>query len=245
MTKKSWQIVTPQVFVTTNNEYQISGRTYYRVTATLGVIAKHRLLSWKKRVGPAKAESILQTRQAIGVYVHKLIELTLKGEDYNLGAYETEIQEGLKKFYEFKKLAKLKAEGIEQRLWYNKYGYAGTADFIGHYTSPVEFLAAKIVNHKRIKTPLFSKGAFVIGDWKTGKNIYPSAWLQLAAYAEAFEHLTGVKLEGGFITRIRDGKLQVKEISRKDLHRLFPAYLHALGLYEWQYRIGKFAWLKG
>jgi len=236
-------IAKPQIFVSPK-EYKIDGKSYYRVTTTLGIIAKHSLRNWMGKVGYAKANKILETRQAIGTHVHKLIECSLKGEATNLSSYEKEIQDGLMEFNEFKKLAKLKPEYLEQNLWSTKCGYAGTADYIGYYQTPMEYLAAKIIDHKRQKIPKFPKRSLVIGDWKTGKDIYQEYWLQVSAYAHAFEELTGIKVKGAFIARIRDGKIQVKEKTIKELEEIFPAYLAVLELYEWKYKLGKYSFLK-
>jgi len=242
MTEK-WRIEKPQIFVSPK-DYRINGKIYYRVTTTLGIIAKHGLRNWMGKTGYVKAQKILETRQAIGTHVHKLIELNLKEKAVNLGAYEREIQDGLLEFEEFKKEARLKPQALEQNLWSNKYGYAGTADYIGYYTTPERYLGAQIVDHKRIKMPKFKKSSLVIGDWKTGKDIYPSYWLQLAAYAQAFEELTGVEVKGGFICKIRDGKLQVKEKTIKELKALFPAYVAVVEVYEWKYKLGKYKFLR-
>jgi len=246
MVQKKWQIIVPQDFESTDKEYCINGRQYLRVTATLGIIAKHRIDAWIKRVGYVKANQILETRQAIGVHVHKLIELTLKGEDCNLGGYELEIQEGMCKFYEFQQAVSLKPDGLEQRLWSNKYGYAGTADFVGTYQSPPKVKTPKGMKQNpflvRGHEPKFEKPAYVIGDWKTGKGFYPTYWLQLAAYAMAFKELTGIKVKGAFIARIRDGKLKVAEKTWDELELEFKAYIHALKLYEWQHNLGE--WVK-
>ncbi len=242
MGQKKWQIVLPKDFESTDINYRINGKQYLRVTATLGIIAKHRIDAWIKSIGHAKANQILETRQAIGIHVHKLIELTLKGEDYNLGGYEIEIQEGLCKFYEFKQVVDLKPDGIEQRLWSNKYGYAGTADFIGMYHSPTPINTPKGVKQNpllvRGHAPKFEKPSYVIGDWKTSKSFYPSNWLQLSAYVMAFKELTGIQVAGAFIGRIRDGKMKVAEKTWDELELEFTAYIHALKLYEWQHRLG-------
>lgn len=245
MVKKDWQILLPKDFEATKKEYRINGKQYLRVTETLGIIAKHQIDSWIKRIGHAKANQILETRQAIGVHVHKLIELFLKGKDYNLGAYETEIQEGLVKFYEFSKVTSMIPHGLEQRLWSNTHGYAGTADFIGYYQSPADVETPKglkpnpflIRGHK----PVFKEPAYIIGDWKTSKAFYPSMWLQLAAYVMAFKELTGIKVEGAVIVRIRDGKLKVMEKTWNELVLEFEGYKHALGLYKWQHKLGIFS----
>jgi len=225
-------------------EYKIDGKTYYRVTSTLGVIAKHRLRSWMGRIGYKKANKILETRQALGTHVHKLVELSLKGETVNLGPYEKEIQDGLIEFDKFKKAANLEPEALEQSLWSTKYGYAGTADYIGYYKSPIDYLVATTINHKRVKQPLFKKKTLVIGDWKTGKDIYPTYWLQLAAYVHALYEMTGIKVAGAFIARIRDGQIKVKEKTYEDLEKIFDAYLAVLEVYEWKYKVGKYKFLK-
>jgi len=240
---KKWKIKKAQIFVSPK-DYKIDGKTYYRVTTTLGVLAKHGLRNWMGKIGCTKAEKILETRQVIGTHVHKLIELNLRGKPVNLGAYEQEIQNGMLLFDLFKKAAKLKPQALEQSLWSNLYGYAGTADYIGYYASPEEYLRSTIVNHKRVKVLKFEKSSLVIGDWKTGKDVYPEYWLQIAAYAKAFEELTRIKVDGGFICRIRDGKLQVLEKTIKELEAEFPAYLSAVDLYEWRYKLGKYEFLK-
>jgi len=228
--KRKWQIVLPSDFESTKKEYRLNGRQYQRVTSTLDIIAKPFLFGWYKRVGEEKANRVLETRQAIGVHVHKLCELTLQGEVFNLGTYETEIQEDMKQFNIFKVVCKLKAEGLEQRVWSNEYGYAGTADFVGYYQSYKKLMTR---GHKT----KFDKSSFVIGDWKTGKAFYRTYWLQLAAYAMAFFELTGVKVKGVFIARMRDGRLTVQEKTWEELMPEFEAYKHALALYKWEHRI--------
>lgn len=232
-----------QIFVYPNR-YQIDGESYHRVTAVLGVIAKHRLRNWMGKTGYAKAQKILDTRQAIGTHVHKLIECTLKSESINLGAYEKEIQDDLIEFNKFKKVAKLKPMSLELNLWSKKYKYAGTGDYLGKYISPEEYLVTEIINHKRVKNPKFTKSSIVIGDWKTGKDFYPTYWLQVGAYIVALEELTSIKVKGAFIARLRDGKIYVKEKTKEEIMKEFPAFLAALELYEWRYKTGKYSFLK-
>lgn len=245
MSKKDWQILLPEDFEATQKEYRINGRQYLRVTETLGIIAKHQIDNWIKRIGHAQANKVLETRQAIGVHVHKLIELYLKDKDYNLGGFELEIQEGLCKFYEFRQAASLKPDGLEQRLWSNTHGYAGTADFVGNYQSPPQIKTPKGLKNNpflvRGHEPKFKKSAYVIGDWKTSKAFYPSMWLQVSAYAMAFKELTGIQVDGAVIVRIRDGKLKVMEKTWDELPLQFEAYKHALELYKWQHKLGKYS----
>lgn len=228
-----WQIVVPSDFTTEDSCYRIQGKEYYRVTHVLSIIAKNRLRHWLAKVGYKESNRIIETRQALGTHVHKLIELYLKGQKINLGTYETEIQEGMCKFYEFAKLANLEPEALEQRLWSNAHDYAGTADYVGQYTSPVKFLV-------RGHAPKFPKSAFVVGDWKTSKDIYPQYWLQIAAYCFAFKELTGITPDGGFICRIRDGTLKVKEKTWDELQLEYKAFLSAVELHKWKYRLGEY-----
>jgi len=231
--KKQWQIVLPEDFDTTSTCYRIAGKDYYRVTHVLGIISKHRLRQWIAKVGYKASNKIKETRQVIGTHVHKLIELTLQGEKVNVGSYETEIREDMCRFYEFQKQAELEPEGLEQRLWSNKHGYAGTADYVGYYKSPEKFL---VRGHK----PKFTKKSFVVGDWKTSKDIYPQYWLQLAAYCYAFKELTDKTPDGAFVCRLRDGTVKVKEKTWEELKLEYDAFLAALELHQWKYRVGKY-----
>ena len=43
MVQKKWQIVVPKDFESTDQNYRINGKQYIRVTASLGIIAKHRI----------------------------------------------------------------------------------------------------------------------------------------------------------------------------------------------------------
>ena len=225
-----WQIVVPEDFESDNKNYRLGGKQYIRVTQSLNIISKPGITSWAARVGRKKVEAVLKRRCDLGTIVHNLIERTLKGEKFNLGTYEKEIQEDLTLFDEFKINTCISPEALEQRLWSNKYGYAGTADYIGEYKSFKKYIV-------RGWKANFPDGAKVVGDWKTSADIYSSYWLQLAAYIMAFEELTGIKLDGGFIAQFRNGKIRIKEKTYKELKVEFKAYLHALALYKWEHKI--------
>ena len=227
--KKKWQIVEPAEFFCTSNEYNIGGQKYVRVTHSLSVIGKPGLISWFLSVGREEADRICAKRQVLGTKVHKLIELDLKGEEYHPESHEDEIQEDMALFKDFKKDCKLKLEGLEQHLWSNTYQYAGTADYIGMYTSNPKY---KVRGHEM----LFTKSSHVLMDWKTAKSVYDEYWLQMAAYVVAFEELTGVKLKGAVIVQIRYGKIKVREKSYKELMEIFEVYKAALKIYKWKHK---------
>lgn len=232
MTKK-WNIVEPSDYTTTSKEYSIDGKKYIRVTRALSVIGKPGLMSWFASVGRRKADAIIKNRQNLGTKVHKLIELKLKKKPLHLGelpkdAFGDEVKLDLELFAVFNTEAKLKAQGLEQHLWSNKHRYAGTADYLGSYTTPDRFL---VRGHKG----RFPKSVFVVGDWKTSRTIYPEYWLQLAAYANAFYELTGIKVDGAFIVQFRFGKVKVREKNWDELVELFDVYKAVLKLYVWKF----------
>jgi hypothetical protein len=226
---QQWKIDIPAECFVNKDHYLIKGKKYLRVTSTLSVISKPGLLAWFQRVGEYEAKRVLEKRQVLGTKVHKLIELTLKGEKIDLDNYEQEIKEDLLLFKEFRKQAHLKTEALEQKLWSNQYGYAGTSDYIGYYTTPKDFLL-------RGHEPKFTKSSFVIGDWKSSRDIYPEYWLQLAAYVVAFEELTGIKPDGAFICQLRYGKIRVDEKTYEELMTYFRIYKSVLVLYDWKHK---------
>lgn len=226
--KKPWKIIEPDEYFCTSNEYNIGGKKYARVTRTLGVIGKPGLISWFLHVGKKEANRVKKKRQVLGTKVHKLIELQLQKKEYHLEEYEQEIQQDIKLFKEFEKECKLKPEGLEQHLWSNEYNYAGTADYIGYYTSSDKY---RVRGHE-LK---FTKSSRVILDWKTSRSIYPEYWLQMAAYIHAFEELTGIKLDGAGLVQIRFGKIKVREKTYDELMDLFHVYKSVLVLYNWKY----------
>ena len=225
MTEQSWQILLPEDFESTNSEYHLNGKDYSRVTSVLNIIAKPGIRAWAARVGKKKVEAVLKRRCEIGSTVHHLFELELKNEPFNLGNYQSEIQEDLQLFDEFKINTCLEPEALEQRLWSNVHGYAGTADYLGKYKSFAKYLV-------RGHTSKFTKESRVIGDWKTSADIYPYYWMQLSAYVVAFEELTGIKADGAFIAQFRNGKIRVKEMTYDELMLEFKGFSHALGLYN-------------
>ena len=230
---KSWKILESEDYTSTHKEYNIDGKKYIRVTRSLSIIGKPGLMSWFASVGRKKADAIIKNRQNLGTKVHKLIELKLKKKPLYLNKlpkdeFNDEVKLDMKLFAAFNKEAELQAEALEQHLWSNKYRYAGTADFIGRYLSPIRFL---VRGHK----PKFLKSSLVVGDWKTSRTIYPEYWLQLAAYCMAFKELTGIKLDGAFIVQFRFGRVKVKEKTYDELMVEFEAYKHALALYQWKF----------
>ena len=228
MTK--WKIDIPKDLTVDSKGYTIDGKKYVRVTRSLGVISKPGLLTWFQSVGKRKADSIMKNRQILGTKVHSLFEKLLKGEEIYTETYNQEVQLDVRLFKNFMAKCIVKPEALEQRLWSETLGYAGTADYVGKYKSNEEFMV-------RGWDTKFKKGSLVIGDWKTSRDIYDEYWLQLAAYCWAFYELTGIKVKGAFIAQFRGGKIRVKEKTWDELMEDLEVYKSVLILYRWKYHL--------
>ena len=222
MTDKPWVIEYPQEYMLRNNYYLINGVEYERVTGILGIKAKPGLRYWQGSVGNAKAKSILFQSGQFGSTAHQIIEWMLTDVKVDILNYKVEMQECINAWKnEWYDKHKVVVEGIEVPLFDSDLRCAGTCDFIG------------VVDGKRY-----------IGDWKTSGAIYDTYWMQLAAYAKMFTKLTGVKLDGVFIVRIKNGTLQEEVYAdMEDIEEvLYPGFLHAHGLHMWDKQMRE--WLK-
>jgi len=232
----AFHIPIPEACIVNKAEYIINGKKYFRVTKTLGVIAKHGLANWYLKVGKIEAKRIMTTRQNLGTKVHKLIERTLKDEVVDLAEYEDEIIVDVNLFHEFWNNTDLKPMALEQKVWSAEYGYAGTFDYLGLYKSCPKYLPKKGRGRNRVTIPSrFNSSSRVIGDWKTSSAIYEDYWLQLSAYVHAVYELTGEKLDGAFIVQFRNGEVKVQERTWDELVELFEVYKAVLILYKWKH----------
>jgi ATP-dependent exoDNAse (exonuclease V) beta subunit len=212
MQEKNWNIRTPSEFICTDNHYLIKGIKYARVTRINSVINKPELRAWYAKTGATKAKEILKTRSGFGSTVHKMIEVTLKGEKLS-DNYDSFLMDSITIFNKWLGLHKVVAQELEQHLWSEQYHYAGTCDFIG----------------------LFD-GKLYILDWKTSRGIYDEYWLQMAAYVQAFYELTGLKVEGIGILQIRDGEYNfITKTYDEIMQDYFPVFLAAKTIYDWKY----------
>jgi hypothetical protein len=212
MQEKNWDIKTPSEFICTDNHYLIKGIKYARVTRINSIIDKPELRAWYAKTGATKAKEILKTRSGFGSTVHKLIEVTLKGEKLS-DNYDSFLMDSMAVFGKWLGLHKLETQALEQHLWSETYHYAGTCDFIGLLDGKVYIL-----------------------DWKTSRGIYDEYFLQMAAYVQAFYELTGIKVEGIGILQIRDGEYNfVTKTYDEIMQDYFPVFLAAQKIYTWKY----------
>ena len=105
----------------------------------------------------------------------------------------------------------IKFEKSEQRI-YNRYDrYAGTVDCIAHLND--------------VRTVI---------DWKTSKGIYPEYHLQVAAYAQAWEDMSGDQVDQTLVLRLdkATGRYQCGFQSRREWCENYGLFLSALNLHQ-------------
>ncbi len=147
-----------------------------------------------------------------GTRIHDIIETWLKSGKIN----ETDsikdpiqVQYATKSFASYMNtsgLSKFKFTDFEVRVESEKYGLKGIIDALATDTT---------TNEK------------VIFDWKTGKSVYMSSALQLAAYAKIYEEAKQVKISKGYILRVskEQPEWELSEISIDESFSVFKAAL--------------------
>jgi hypothetical protein len=184
----------------------------------------------ESRIGSEKAHRKVAAKAAdIGSQAHALIEWTLRGELLQKRDEEPPATDKARWAFmaweDWRKASALAPLHIEQTLWSNTHGYAGTTDIIGEVTHPE---AGRI---------------HVVGDWKSGKAIYDESLLQISAYIKAAEEMGHSSPSGdfwGLIVRLpkveTDPAFEVRWIPPQDVKAHFKAFLNALELWKWQER---------
>lgn len=137
----------------------------------------------RARVGPARQHQRKLSKAAdIGSSIHNMIQWTLKGElGEKQGPKPQMPEEAAWAFMAWKAWwagARLVPVRIEQPVWTDRY--AGTVDLIARAED----------------------GALEVWDWKSGKGIYESYHLQVAAYAAAASRFAGEPVLIGGIVRV-------------------------------------------
>jgi hypothetical protein len=149
--------------------YNSTGEEVPSVTTVLKILNKPQLVKWANILGlkGIKHDKELGTLAAIGEFVHLVIEADLLG-GYTIFPVlknprtRAVINERIQYYAQWKENHTLKATFMEKSFSSNTYG--GTVDFYG-----------KLDNKRTVL------------DFKTGKSIYLSMFLQLAAYTKLME----------------------------------------------------------
>ena len=136
-----------------------------------------------KMVEGAKAGDVEKSRAAdIGTAAHALIEWhtrVMLGED---SGPEPRVPDAamlaVESWKDWAKQVEFKPVAVERVVYSEKFGYAGTADWIAYV-----------------------RDMLTLGDVKTGKAIYPESWLQNRAYRTAWENAE-LTITQGLILRL-------------------------------------------
>jgi len=104
---------------------------------------------------------------------------------------------------------------VELKLYSRRHRYAGTMDSTVGGVALVE-------------------GRRSIVDWKASGGIYPEYRLQTSAYAQAYEEMTGERIEDRWVVRLgkHDGVFEAVRFSREQQAADFRAFLAAMRLYQ-------------
>lgn len=145
--------------------YIIGGKEYPRCTFILSVYPKgDGYERWLKAQGD-EADTIRDKAAGEGTNVHKACERLVDGEELHMEEFSVTEWAKIVAFTAW--VTTFKPDryiATEILLWSDEYGYAGTADAV-----------------------IEKDGKRYLIDYKTGKGMYNSYWLQLAAYKHAYE----------------------------------------------------------
>ncbi|HET7210031.1 MAG TPA: PD-(D/E)XK nuclease family protein [Terriglobales bacterium] len=176
------------------------------------------LLTLANRLGLEKAhQKELAKASEIGSQAHKLIEWTMRTQLMQKVGPSPRITDAAQWAFmaweDWRKSVNLKPIWIEQTVWSEKHGYAGTLDLLAEV-----------------------EGVLTVVDWKTGKAVYSEAHLQNAAYRQAIREMGHGDPKQGLIVRLpkveTDPNFEV--VAAKPENLMFPKFLDAMSVWNWQ-----------
>lgn len=235
-----------------NHIYSVNEKQVYGVTSITGILGKPALIYWavnqainflKLNLVPGKALDEVQIKQLlenariahtktkntaadVGTMIHDWVAQYVKAisekKEPPKRPVNKEMKAAIDGFFRWAKESQLKIIRSEQKVYHDKWQYAGTLDLEG------------IVNGKR-----------AIIDLKTGKSLYPEAFLQASAYLKAREQETGKEYPGGVIIvrlskRVEEGEKIVEPfeaVRDENVDTHFRCFLNCLQIYRWQIKV--------
>lgn len=141
----------------------------WSVTTILDVAHKPALQAWRDTVGAEEADRYMRERADLGTQVHSMCEeKLLKPDGTFIPGYSEEAVETFSGFLRWLDRVEPKTIATELFVYSTRHGYAGSADFVCEID-----------------------GELWIIDFKTSKSLHDAMGLQLAAYRQAYEEMTG------------------------------------------------------
>jgi len=223
-------------FEAEKHRYTVGDMIVDGVTSVLNIIDKPALIQWaaneaaafvRENLKPGVSLDELQIEELaksaslahrvkkekaanIGTITHNWIEEYIKNGRRDLPVNE-QARKGAEAFLEWVATNHVEFVDSERKIYSKLHNYAGTLDF------------EAVVNGKRI-----------IGDIKTSSGIYPTMFLQTAAYEMARTEEDGIEYAGNIIVNCRkDGTLKVGEVwDAQERKKNCQSFLAALILYR-------------
>ncbi len=176
------------------------------------------VLTMTNRLGKEKAaQKELAKASEIGSQVHALVEWTLRAQLMQEAGPSPRISDAAQWAFmaweDWRKSVNLKPIAVEQVIWSETYGYAGTLDLLAE------------VN-----------GVLTVLDWKTGKAVYSEAHLQNAAYRQAIREMGHGDPQQGLIVRLPkvDTDPDFEVVNAKPEAPQFSKFLDTMSVWKWQ-----------
>ena len=219
--------------------YEIDGVRHVRVTTSLNVINKPALVPWAIRTTTEKFRSVMESSVNTTidpVWINEAMdavknaadesreEAAARGNEIHAAIYDWDttgdrpvdpvINQAIQAYDDWRATAPMEIVASEITVWSPTDQYAGTIDQVCRNT----------------------QGHWSVVDFKTG-GAYPEAALQVAAYSNALEELTGIPVDDAWILRIPrdqpvDGSPQffTKYMTSVHIQSNFEAFRNALYL---------------
>lgn len=146
------------------------GTKYPSVTAVLGMLSHDSIESWRKRVGDEEADRIMNRASKRGTAVHSLCEDYINTGKASPSIFDQEMFGAMKLHLDLID----NVHALETPLFSHHLRVAGTVDCIAEYDGKLSVIDFK--TSSRVKT----------------KDEISGYFMQTAAYAVAFEELTGI-----------------------------------------------------
>lgn len=181
--------------------YKVAEDFYPSVTTILSASPKPELMFWRGNVGNEEASRIMKEAGERGSIIHNIFSAMLKGKKAAYRVFNDPevipvndqfIQLSLWKLVRFMEIVAPKVHLSEEIVFSHAFKYAGTMDLL----FKVEQGGAFMVNGAK---PITIPAGIYVADIKSGKNIDDEAFWQTAAYAKAYEEMTGTKIDGTLI----------------------------------------------
>ena len=214
-------------FYPDSHQYRINGKRITSVTTVLGLVDKSRqLLKWSENL--TREFLLLHLEQKLTGYIIESAVTQYSQKRDEAGDVGKSIHKLCEQFIEAvlfdKEKPLITSELSEQVL----NGYNAFLDW--YNSNNVEFiLSERIVYSKKhnyigtFDVLMKVNGVLILGDFKTGKDIYPETWLQLGAYNQALNEEKKYKVKEFMILHFNkeNGEFAVhtKKVNEVDINQ--------------------------